>query len=71
MDKFLETYKFPRLNTEEREILNRMITRARRFQQQSETSQQTKGQNKAASLVNSTNTQRRFNTCLSQTLPKN
>ena len=49
MDKFLEKYNFPKLNQEETENLNRLITST-----EIETFQQTKAHNQTASQLNST-----------------
>ena len=67
-DKFLETYDLPRRNHDRVENLNRPITGK---DIEPKTSQQMKVQEQMASLVKFTNIQRRFNSYISQTLPKN
>ena len=52
MDEFLEKYKFPKLNQEEIENLNRPITSKSKLY--SEIFQQTKAQDQMTSQVNST-----------------
>ena len=53
MDKFLETYNLPKLNQEERENLNRLITKME-VKPVIKNLPTTKAQNQLASQVNST-----------------
>ena len=73
MDKFLETYNLPRLNHEEIENLNRLIT-SKEIETVIKNFPTNKSQDQTASLANSTkhsNIQRRLNIYSSQTLSKN
>ena len=54
MDKFLEKYNLPKLNSEETEIINRPITSTEIETVIKKIFQQTKAQSQMASQVNST-----------------
>ena len=71
MDRFLERFNLPRLNREEKEIMNNLITSTETEAVIKKNSPKTKAQDQVASQENSINNQRRANSYPSKTLSKN
>ena len=67
MDKFLEKYNFPKLNQEEIENLNRLIT-SMEIETVIKNLPTNKAQDEMASQVNSTKNLEKASTCPTQTL---
>ena len=67
MDEFLEKYNPPKLNQEEIENLNRLIT-SMEIETVTKIFQQTKAQDQMTSQVNSTKNLEKASTCPTQTL---